>query len=343
VLIREAELFAVATAVSMSLTYLLIRYAKVFAPIDIPNERSSHRTPTPRGGGLAIAVVAWVGTLFSNGPKLLDPRVLVALLVGGFLVAGVGYADDKLQLRAGIRFLVHLVAASLMVGMVAAAGNLHWFVVLLFVVGIAWSINLFNFMDGIDGIAGSQAVFVAGATAVLVTEGAQSSTTELWVLTCGAALGFLVWNWSPSKIFMGDVGSGFLGYWIAALSLVLHTEGALSIWTSIVLNGVFISDATATLVRRFLLGKRWYEAHRSHAYQHLAVRWGSHRRVTLVVWGVNLFLVVPLSVATKVCGSFAPGIAVGTIALLSLIAWRCGAGVDELRQSESVSCKQGIG
>lgn len=317
-----------ATIASTCLTYLVIRYSRAFGAIDVPNERSSHRVPTPRGGGLAIVIVVLIGTLVLTATTQVSAWASAALIMTGLMVAAVGYADDKFQLRASPRLAVHVMAAIVLVAILTIEADVHWFAAILYILGITWSVNLFNFMDGIDGIAGSQAVFVTGAAAILASLAGGSSIVGLLALTCGACLGFLVWNWSPARIFMGDVGSGFLGFWVAALSLVLHTEGALSIWTCIVLNGLFVADATTTLVRRMMLGKRWYEAHRSHAYQHLATRWGSHGRVTLLVWIVNLLLILPLAMVTVQVAHMAPVIAMGAIVLLGGIAWRCGAGAD---------------
>jgi len=125
---------------------------------------------------------------------------------------------------------------------------------------------------------------------------------------------------------MGDVGSGFLGFWIAAVAVGLHIAGVLSIWTSVVLSSVFIADATSTLLRRVLRGDRWHEAHRSHAYQILARRWRSHRRVTLLLWLINVALVLPTAYATLIFKDSAAWIAVATVVALSIGCLRVGAG-----------------
>lgn len=317
-----------AAVASTLLTYLVLRYSRALGAIDVPNERSSHQVPTPRGGGLAIVVVVLIGTVVLAAITNMSRLVSAVLIMTGLMVAAVGYADDKYQLRASPRFAVHLLAATILVSMLAWKAEVPWFAAVLYVVGVAWSINLFNFMDGIDGIAGSQAVFVTGAAAVLGGLAAGSPVVTLLILTCGACLGFLLWNWSPAKIFMGDVGSGFLGFWVAALSLILHTDGILSIWTCIILNGLFIADATTTLARRVLSGKRWYEAHRSHAYQHLARQWGSHGRVTILVSIMNVLVILPLAEITTEFPQIAPGVTLAGIVLIGAMAWWCGAGAD---------------
>ncbi|MDX9975972.1 MAG: glycosyltransferase family 4 protein, partial [FCB group bacterium] len=215
------------------------------------------------------------------------PSLLIAGLgVGGFLVAAVGYIDDHRSLPAKVRLLMHVIAAVLFVAAVGRTGSVvretaaDWAVLILVVMGVVWATNLFNFMDGIDGIAASQALFVTGATATLIASQANTAVAAdfafLLSATAGACMGFLVWNWPPARIFMGDVGSGFLGFWIGSLAVTLHVLGVLSIWISLLLSSLFVADATTTLIRRFLRGERWYQAHRSHAYQILARRWNSH-------------------------------------------------------------------
>ena len=184
-------------------------------------------------------------------------------------------------------------------------------------------------MDGIDGLAASQATFVTVASALCALIAGHSSIAALLALSSGACLGFLFWNRPPAKIFMGDVGSGFLGFWLAAVALLLHLEDTLSIWSSLVLNSVFVSDATITLLRRVFRGKRWYEAHRSHAYQHLARRWKSHGKVTSLLWALNCFIVLPLAVTSLLIPSIAPTIAIGTVATFGAVAWIAHAGRDE--------------
>jgi Fuc2NAc and GlcNAc transferase len=150
-------------------------------------------------------------------------------------------------------------------------------------VAIIWSINLFNFMDGIDGLAAAQCLFVVVAGALL-TGAAHAVDSSLLpgIAMAGAAAGFLIWNAPPAKIFMGDVGSGFIGFGLIAAALESNGHGPVSIWTWLVLNGLFVADATVTVLTRLIRGQRIYEAHRSHVYQRLARRCSSHGRVTVV-------------------------------------------------------------
>jgi Fuc2NAc and GlcNAc transferase len=164
------------------------------------------------------------------------------------------------------------------------------------VVGLVWLLNLYNFMDGIDGLAASEAVCVAlGLAGAAILAGYRGEALWFALLLAGSSLGFLYWNWSPARIFMGDVGSGFLGFALGALSLDTMRGAGLPVHVPLILFAVFVTDATVTLVRRVLQGARWHEAHRSHAYQRLARRYGSHRPVVVGVLLVNLGWLLPLS------------------------------------------------
>jgi Fuc2NAc and GlcNAc transferase len=331
--VLEIGALIAATLISGALTQVVRRRALASGMLDVPNSRSSHVHPTPRGGGVAIVTSALAGVALLWRLDVLGLHVAAVLAVGGALIAAIGFIDDRFSLPALPRFAVHLLASLLLAMLLYLDGPttsaaLLWSSAALAatVVATAWSINLFNFMDGIDGLAASQAVFVSSASAVLCLFLVGSNSVPLLFITAGACLGFLALNWPPAKIFMGDVGSGFLGFWLAALAIVLYTNDSLGLPTSIVLNSVFIADATATLLKRMLSGKKWYEAHRSHAYQHLARRWSSHARVTLLLWLVNIFVVLPLALASALMPEYAVGIAVACLLALGCAALAAGAG-----------------
>jgi Fuc2NAc and GlcNAc transferase len=159
--------------------------------------------------------------------------------------------------------------------------------------------------------------------------GERTDAAVLPALTAGACCGFLFWNKPPARIFMGDVGSGFLGLWLAGLALVLSLQGAVTIWTSIILSSAFVADATTTLVRRAISGRRWYEAHRSHAYQNLARRWGSHTRVTSLLWVLNLLVATPVAVLAQRHTTWAPFLAAAILAAFAILAGVARAGMEE--------------
>ena len=262
--------------------------------------------------------------------------VALVLIAGGGAVALTGYLDDRKTLPAGIRICVHIGAAGLAVLVVGGIAEqtlrslgLHgiWAASLLGLVALTWAVNLFNFMDGIDGIAGSEAVFVAGAGALLNwRHGGDGGLTAAMLVLAAATLGFLIWNWPPARIFMGDVGSGFLGFTLAVLGLAASRHGAVPIEAWMILSGVFLVDATVTLLRRIVRGDRWLEAHRLHAYQKLATRWQAHRPVTVLVITVNLIWLLPWAWIAAVHPARAMLYVLAALAPLAVVALLVGAG-----------------
>jgi Fuc2NAc and GlcNAc transferase len=232
-----------------------------------------------------------------------DPSSAILLILSPTIVAIVGYVDDRRGLSAGTRFIWQLLS---MAPAVFALGgmpeltfgeselDLGGLGLILAMFASLWFLNLFNFMDGIDGIAATQSIFMSTGLVMLAHQGGASPIQLTPALIVGAAsLGFLVWNWAPAKIFMGDVGSGFLGSIIALVGLKLVNSGFVSVWAVMILGSVFICDATATLIVRMLGGDRWYSPHRTHAYQHIALAWGSHARTTLLYLVLNIGVALP--------------------------------------------------
>jgi Fuc2NAc and GlcNAc transferase len=295
--------------------------------LDRPSERSSHTIPTPRGGGLAIVIAFILGIAALRILGVLDPFAFIVLLGGGGGVALIGFADDRVSVAAPLRFVVHLGAAALAVvflgGLPICASvdcgiTALWFARIAAFISITWAINLFNFMDGIDGLAAGEAVFMAGAggSISLVFSG-ESGLASAWFCLAAASLGFLAWNWPPARIFMGDVGSGFLGFALAILGLASSREHAIPVEVWPILGGIFVVDASVTLVRRIARGDRWFEAHRMHAYQHLSRAWGGHKSVTVLMSAINLCWLLPWACYTAGHGSHA--LRSMTIALLPLV------------------------
>jgi Fuc2NAc and GlcNAc transferase len=292
-----------AFGVSSAATGLMRRYALKKNLLDVPNTRSSHAFPTPRGGGVALVLAFFIALLAITFDTHFNGRVLSALIAGGGAIATIGFMDDRWAPPAGLRFGVHLVAALFVVLMLGgipeqALSNwgLHgvWVGMAIAVLALVWATNLFNFMDGIDGIAGSEVVFVCvvGAWLNWHQRGDLALTASMLCLAAASA-GFLIWNWPPARIFMGDVGSGFLGFTIGILGLGISQSTTVPAEVWAILGGVFIVDATVTLARRVARGDRWFEAHRMHAYQHLSQRWKSHMRVTLSVTLINIVWLLP--------------------------------------------------
>ena len=252
---RIVELLALAVT-SYGVTWVAIRLAEKFGIRDVPNSRSSHQRPVPRGGGIAIVLTFVLG--LSTLPRGLPRTLLWAILAPGILVAAVGYVDDLRHLSAKARLVVHIAASFAAAYWIAAANQRAstppaWLWLGAMAVGIAWLINLTNFMDGIDGILAAQALAVSLAAAVLCWAAKDAMVAQLYLVLAASTLGFLVWNWSPARIFMGDVGSGFIGFVYGALTLLSWLRGTLRLETSLILFGVFICDATYTLIVRAAL------------------------------------------------------------------------------------------
>jgi Fuc2NAc and GlcNAc transferase len=328
-----------AFAVAVITTGLMRRYALQRNLIDVPNMRSSHVSPTPRGGGVAIVAAFFSSILLLTGLGLIDTGVLFALLIGGGAMALVGFLDDCWRLRASVRFSVHLAAALWVVVMLGgipesalANWGMHgvWIGGLIALLTLVWVTNLFNFMDGIDGIAGSEAVFISGAGALLNwSQGGAPGLTAAMLCLAAASLGFLRWNWPPARIFMGDVGSGFLGFTLAVLGLAAYQRGTIPVEVWAILGGFFVVDATITLLRRVLRGDRWLEAHRMHAYQRLARRWKGHLPVTLSVSAINLAWLFPWAWMTTRMPAHAKYFLVAALAPLVVLVVLIGAGRKE--------------
>ena len=327
---------AAALLMSAILTGVVRKLAVSHGVLDIPNERSSHSNATPRGGGVAIVLAVTVALAILAIVGVVRSDFLLALEIGGLAVATVGFIDDRGKVSPGIRLVVHLAAAAaamlwlgglpplLVAGYTLQSG---WIGLLLGVLGIVWTLNLCNFMDGIDGIAASEAAFVAFAGAWLSSRGGTDPQVVAAAWVFGAAcVGFLLWNWPPARIFMGDVGSGYLGYLIGVLALAATRGNPAALWVWLILGGVFFVDATVTLARRLLRGERVYEAHRSHAYQWLARRWGSHKSVTNTVVAVNFLWLLPCAVFSTYHPRWALCMVVVALTPLGILAIGVGAG-----------------
>jgi Fuc2NAc and GlcNAc transferase len=329
-----------ALAASTLLTQLIRHVAAGSGALDVPNPRSSHAVPTPRGGGAAIVLVTTVGLVVLSLCGMLRLDLACALAGGGLAVALIGFIDDRRSLPAATRLMVHFLAAlwalvwlgglpALRVGQHLI--SLGWVGYLLGACGIVWAVNLFNFMDGIDGIAASEAIFIALSGALLTPTSTNGAGVGLAALVfAGACGGFLLWNWPPARIFLGDVGSGYLGYMIVILALSVSRDSSpVALWIWLILGGVFFVDATVTLVRRLVRGERVYQAHRSHAYQWLARHWASHRKVTLAVLGVNILWLLPWAMLAARFPSHAAASVVAALAPLALVAAVIGSGRSE--------------
>ena len=332
-------LSVVLAVTSAVITRQLIVNSHRFSKMDIPNERSSHITPTPRGGGIAFVATSLIGFLLLLLNDGLNRTELLALCCAGSIVAIAGHLDDRQKISgATVRLVLHAISAVILIVGVGIPSELAIFErtvntglvgSILGVVYLVWLLNLFNFMDGTDGIAAGEAIFVVIAGAFLnyhVLSDANHSAAA--VAIAASTFGFILYNWSPAKIFMGDVGSGYLGIVIGGLSLIAANQDPELLWVWIILLAVFVSDATVTLIRRLLRKQKPHVAHRSHAYQHLAIRLNSHAKVALLVLAVNIAWLLPIAflVADKQLAG-TTGVIIAYVPLL-IAALAFGAGKD---------------
>ncbi|MDD4914231.1 MAG: glycosyltransferase family 4 protein [Methylococcales bacterium] len=300
----------ISTLAAALLTGLIRHYALANRVLDIPNQRSSHSTPTPRGGGLAIVLVFLFASLYLYSKQYLNTAWFLALN-STLPVALIGFYDDHRPVAARWRFLTHVLAAA--IALYFLKDGIHWTLMPMpldimvdrtlinpgwfgffpGIVFLVWFLNLFNFMDGTDGLAASEAVFVSSSLAVYL-HFFDPLLCKLAIVLASASLGFLLWNWPKAKIFMGDVGSGFLGLLLGILILMAAQQSPVLLYCGLILFGVFVVDASYTLAVRFCNGQKWYAAHCSHTYQHAARQYG-HFRVLMASWAINLLWLLPIS------------------------------------------------
>jgi Fuc2NAc and GlcNAc transferase len=274
-----------------------LRLAKSWKILDRPNERSSHREPTPHGGGVPLLIA------FAFGFTLMGPWVfeLSWLFFAAIFLMLVGVLDDSRGLSVAVRFLAYTVVsistAAVVLNLPSSSITpwvlLQW---LCLSFAIIWALNLYNFMDGIDGIAATQCVLASlGAAFFANTHSEAAAYTLFCLLLAASALGFLAWNWAPARLFLGDAGSIPLGFLLAGLAGFGATQGFVSFAVWAVLLAAFIGDASWTLTARLLAGKRISQAHNQHGYQRLSRHWGSHQPVVLLLLALYVFWLFPIA------------------------------------------------
>lgn len=304
--------------------------------MDQPNERSSHSVPTARGGGVAVIATILLAAFVLRASDSAWSGVIGSLVPSLAAVAAVGWLDDRIGLPAYTRLVVHFLSAAWFLAFAfdplaafGVEGRAAWIATYcVAAVLIVWALNLYNFMDGIDGLAGSEGVFLGAAGAFLFWRHGLYVPATLMVLTACATFGFLVHNWPPARIFMGDAGSGGMGFLLAAVPVAnLGAEGP-SVYVWAILWGTFLCDATTTLARRVLRGERLAQAHRGHAYQVLSRRVGSHRTVTQWYTVVNLVWLLPLAIVADSSAQIGRWACVIALLPLCIAAWIIGSGPD---------------
>ena len=281
--------------VSLCLTSMLAR-SKLSAFQDEPNHRSLHNVPTPRSGGLAINIALLVSLCSLVLLSPIEIRLSVFALAAWVIIVLVALSDDIVGLGPLFRFVSQIIASYLLV----YGAGLYWsadsyglpqldpFLKVASLFGILWSINLFNFMDGIDGLSGGMAVIGFGALSVLGYIGGDPQFASLTLLIAGIPAGFLCFNFPPAKIFMGDLGSTIFGFFMGVFSLLGWQKGLFSIWVPTVIFSPFWVDASVVLLKRMINRERFWEPHQKHYFQRLVLMGFSHRQVTLMEYGLML-------------------------------------------------------
>jgi len=290
---------------SFLLTYLIKNYYIKHALLDEVNERSSHTVPTPHGGGIALSLTWFIGLYYLYETSQIEPSLFYALLTG-IIISIVSFFDDIYELSAKVRLLAQAIVAILglyFIGGFSSIDFLYFSIeneiltnIFAFFL-IVWFINLYNFLDGINGYAGSETVFLSLAGFILFA-------SPVFLVLGAATLGFLVWNFGKAKIFMGDVGSTLLGYNVAIFTLYYANQESTNFWVWIILFGVFWFDATLTLFRRFKNGEKLSQAHKKHAYQRLTQAGYSHSEVVIASIFLNILLFVIVYYLPNILFSF---------------------------------------
>ncbi len=316
------QLAAAALLMSFMLTPLVRRYSLRRGLIDKPGPRRTHAALVARGGGVAVGV----SVVIASGFVTPDGTQALPFLLGALIVLLLGWCDDHRPISVGWRLGTQLFVA---IGAVAWLGpvesiyiagmplELVWIWTPMAVVAMVWLMNLFNFMDGSDGLASAQTVISCGLFAAAFAAHEEPVATALAGIVAGAAAGFLFWNWPRARIFLGDSGSLLLGWCVASLALFGTLSASVSIWLSYVIVSPFVVDATATLCWRLARGERWYTPHQEHAYQYLIRVGWSHRRVLLAWITLNAVLVLPATALVLWKPQYDLGVAAGISVILA--------------------------
>ena len=280
-------------------SWVIKKYAFSLGMVDVPNERSLHVIETPRGGGLGIIAPMVIALIIMMLGRFYDNRSLAALMCSTLILALTGWFDDRFGLHVLSRIVIQVFAGIIVLSMLGAYEQLELAGKIIFLGSLAplvtlfwflWMTNLYNFMDGIDGVAASQAA-IAGFFLGLWFAIHNDYVMALFsYVIMSASLGFLVWNWAPARLFMGDVGSLALGGVFSVIALIAYKKHGIPFGAIVLLFGVFIADTTFTLIKRVLQRKAFWRAHREHVYQKAVAAGWSHLRVTTSVIVISVIM-----------------------------------------------------
>ncbi len=312
---------------SWGIMWYLTHPATSYRPMDYPNARSLHQSPVPRSGGLAILagiVIGFVGWAWAV-PFYQNSWWLLGIL----LITVVSFADDKAAVHPFVRLIVHFSAALLLVpsGLIPETLSViplslqlpFWIVKTISVVSIVWMINLYNFMDGIDGLAGGMTIIGFSMLSILAFQAGESLYAGLCLIIIAATLGFMLFNFPPARIFMGDVGSSLLGYLAAVFIYWGQKEEIFPFWVGILIFSPFIVDASVTLCKRSVRREKIWIAHREHYYQRLVLLGWSHKQTVLAEYGLMLVVGLAAIVASGLSAKFQLSVVITWVMLYILL------------------------
>jgi len=315
------EIFNITELIFLAVTFLVslvgLRIYRIFAIkksiIANPNFRNLHQNPTPRGGGIVFSTVFLVALLILWGSSFIDSSLMWAVFFGGLIATYFGFIDDVIEVRAKTKLIIQCALAAWVLvcfGSVPLADfpltpyfidlAISWF-------AMVWLMNAYNFMDGSDGMAASGAVFfcLAAITLLILLFGDPTLITIFGLLAV-SCIGFLLSNWPPARIFMGDSGSLFLGYFFCALISKTVTSGQITLWTWLIMLAYFLGDTTTTSAIRIFITKPWYGVHRSHAYQNLVRINQNHLTVLSGILYFHFIWLFPLVIWSVLTPKYAP-------------------------------------
>lgn len=342
---------------SLILTWLLMKYANYFKLIDMPNERSLHSSTIPRGGGIVIYVSFCFSLCILYIYRYIQLDFFLSLMIGGGIVCLVGLLDDLNNLSPLPKLFSHIIAVLVSLFFLKeipgiASDNSVFYdspiIVLFFFIYIIWVINLYNFMDGIDGLAPLEAVSILFSLSVIIIYKYLRSLPEIPhtfqdficfmsglpeplngllitnFLFIPAVLGFLIWNWPAASIFLGDSGSFLLGYLFGFITFYYFKYNVMNFWPMLIILGVFFVDTTVNLLRRFIKGENLFKAHRGHAYQVIASKIKSHKKVTIGILLVNVFWLLPFAYLAAIHQEYGLFLAILAFFPLIILAFNYG-------------------
>ena len=309
--------------------------------IDEPNFRSSHSIATRSSGGVSIILLLWIGLSILEAIGYPIVTTWSVLLICATAMGAVGLIDDVVDISAKIRLVAQFILASITITWILVTEtSLHIIysdrplvisvLLLTALLSYVWFINLYNFMDGIDGYAASQTIFVYSITCFLILAGTNNTETHLlfylMALFTVIMLAFIIFNWPKAALFMGDTGSGFIGFLLAGLVIICLIQNLMTLKTWLIILSLFLIDSTVALTRRCFLGKVIYEAHRSHAYQNIARKYNSHFVATTLGISVNLFLVAPAALISHFMPVYSTHSLILVYSVLGMVLYAIGSG-----------------